>query len=75
MLGEPLSSRLGVNPRPVEPSGAINDEIPAQLYTAVAEVLAYVFQLKSYREFGGRAPAPLPEIAVPAGLDPNEVMQ
>jgi len=50
----------------------INDQIPAQLYTAVAEVLAYVYQLKSFREHGGRAPRPLPEIQVPAGLDPNE---
>jgi flagellar biosynthetic protein FlhB len=50
----------------------INDEIPGQLYTAVAEVLAYVFQLRSYREHGGMAPRPLPEIVVPAGLDPNE---
>ncbi len=50
----------------------INDEIPGQLFTAVAEVLAYVFQLKSYREHGGLAPRPLAEIVVPAGLDPNE---
>jgi flagellar biosynthetic protein FlhB len=50
----------------------INDEIPGELYTAVAEVLAYVYQLKSYREHGGAAPRPLPEIRVPAGLDPNE---
>jgi len=49
----------------------INDEIPAQLYTAVAEVLAYVFQLKSWREHGGMAPLPLPKIEVPAGLDPQ----
>lgn len=51
----------------------INDEIPAQLYTAVAEVLAYVFQLKAWREHGAPAPRPLAEIAVPAGFDPNEV--
>ncbi|MEI7677861.1 MAG: flagellar biosynthesis protein FlhB [Betaproteobacteria bacterium] len=51
----------------------INEEVPAQLYTAVAEVLAYVFQLNSWREHGGLVPHPLPEIAVPAGMDPNEV--
>lgn len=51
----------------------INDEIPAQLYTAVAEVLAYVFQLKAWREHGAPAPRPLADIAVPAGFDPNEV--
>jgi len=50
----------------------INDEIPSQLYTAVAEVLAYVFQLKSWREHGGLVPQALPQIMVPAGLDPHE---
>ena len=50
----------------------IDDEIPGQLYTAVAEVLAYVFQLKAWREHGGLVPRPLPEIVIPAGLDPNE---
>jgi flagellar biosynthetic protein FlhB len=45
-------------------------EIPAALYTAVAQVLAYVFQLKRHRE--GQAPRPQTphDIEVPEGLDP-----
>ncbi len=34
----------------------IDDEIPEGLYLAVAQVLAYVFQLKSYRPGRGRKP-------------------
>lgn len=48
----------------------IGDEIPETLYTAVAEVLAYVFQLRHYSAHGGPAPRPLGDIAVPPGLDP-----
>jgi flagellar biosynthetic protein FlhB len=45
-------------------------EIPAALYTAVAQVLAYVFQLKRHQQ--GEAPRPQTpsEIEVPEGLDP-----
>lgn len=50
----------------------IGDEIPEQLYTAVAEVLAYVFQLRHYRTNGGQPPRPLSAVAVPPGLDPAE---
>lgn len=50
----------------------IGDEIPETLYTAVAEVLAYVFQLRRHRSHGGAAPRPLGTVAVPAGLDPAE---
>lgn len=48
----------------------IGGEIPGPLYTAVAQVLAYVFQLKRYAE--GRAPRPSApaEIEVPEGMDP-----
>lgn len=49
----------------------IGDEIPAALYTAVAEVLAYVYQLRHYRQHGGVAPQPLALVPVPAGLDPQ----
>jgi flagellar biosynthetic protein FlhB len=44
----------------------IGHPIHEQLYTAVAEVLAYVFQLRS----GVAAVAPLGEIEVPKELDP-----
>jgi flagellar biosynthetic protein FlhB len=50
----------------------IGEEIPEALYTAVAEVLAYVFQLRRHRTHGGAAPRPLGPVAVPAGLDPAE---
>ena len=49
----------------------LGDEIPETLYTAVAEVLAYVFQLRRYRENGGTPPQPLREVPVPEGLDPQ----
>jgi flagellar biosynthesis protein FlhB len=45
-------------------------EIPAALYTAVAQVLAYIFQLKRYSQ--GQAPRPVEptDIEVPEGMDP-----
>jgi len=48
----------------------IGAEIPAALYTAVAQVLAYVFQLKRYAQ--GQAPRPIEptDIEVPEGMDP-----
>jgi flagellar biosynthesis protein FlhB len=45
----------------------LGDAVPEKLYTAVAEVLAYVFQLRSHGASGLR---PLGEIEVPAELDP-----
>ncbi|MEE8058214.1 MAG: flagellar biosynthesis protein FlhB [Pseudomonadales bacterium] len=44
----------------------IQDEIPGTLYLAVAQVLAYVFQLKAYKEGAGRRPKPLVDVDVPA---------
>ncbi|MEW6611539.1 MAG: flagellar biosynthesis protein FlhB [Pseudomonadota bacterium] len=49
----------------------IGQEIPAALYTAVAEVLAYVYQLRTYRTEGGEAPRAPVDLAVPAELDPQ----
>ncbi len=49
----------------------LGDEIPETLYTAVAEVLAYVFQLRRYREYGGAMPQPPREVPVPEELDPH----
>lgn len=48
----------------------LGDEIPEALYAAVAEVLAYVFQLQVHREKGGPMPAVPDRIAVPTGMDP-----
>jgi len=48
----------------------LGDEIPAKLYTAVAEVLAYVFQLRVYKQHGGVQPKAPDELDVPADMDP-----
>jgi flagellar biosynthetic protein FlhB len=52
--------------------GELEQEIPAALYTAVAQVLAWVFQLKRYQEAGGVQPSRPTDIPVPPGLDPAE---
>jgi flagellar biosynthetic protein FlhB len=48
----------------------IDDEIPEALYAAVAEVLAYVFQLRSYSQHGGQYPDRPAKLAVPPEMDP-----
>ncbi|MES2830679.1 MAG: flagellar biosynthesis protein FlhB [Pseudomonadota bacterium] len=48
----------------------LGDEIPEALYTAVAEVLAYVFQLRAYGKDGGPEPVLPGELDVPPQLDP-----
>lgn len=54
----------------------LGTEIPEKLYTAVAEVLAYVFQLKSHASKGGARPKPPGVLDVPPELDPlNPVSQ
>jgi flagellar biosynthetic protein FlhB len=45
-------------------------EIPAALYTAVAQVLAYIFQLKRYAQGQGPRPVEPTDIDVPEGMDP-----
>ncbi|HUG22552.1 flagellar biosynthesis protein FlhB [Piscinibacter sp.] len=49
----------------------IDREIPAALFAAVAQVLAYVYQLRA--ALAGHSPMPgeLPELNVPAELDPH----
>ncbi|MBA3024671.1 MAG: flagellar type III secretion system protein FlhB [Gammaproteobacteria bacterium] len=44
--------------------------IPEALYTAVAEVLAYVYQLRRYKKQGGVKPVKPGELPVPKELDP-----
>ncbi|WP_175685923.1 flagellar biosynthesis protein FlhB [Burkholderia anthina] len=44
-------------------------EIPGSLYSAVAEVLAWVYQLKRFRAEGGAFPAAPVDLDVPAELD------
>ncbi len=48
----------------------LGDEIPATLYAAVAEVLAYVFQLRRYQQAGGAYPVAPTALPVPPELDP-----
>ena len=48
----------------------IGDEIPEALYSAVAEVLAYVFQLRAYHKGAGNYPERPTRLAVPPELDP-----
>ena len=46
----------------------LDQEIPSTLYAAVAEVLAYVYQLTNWRKVGGAYPQPPREIVIPAEL-------
>jgi flagellar biosynthetic protein FlhB len=50
----------------------LGDEIPETLYAAVAEVLAYVFQMRVYKNHGGQQPQVPTALEVPAGMDPLE---
>ncbi|RJX31033.1 MAG: flagellar type III secretion system protein FlhB [Oxalobacter sp.] len=49
----------------------LDREIPETLYLAVAEVLAYVFQLRAFRTQGGFRPQVPTNIPVPQYLDPK----
>ncbi|WP_301102963.1 flagellar biosynthesis protein FlhB [Propionivibrio sp.] len=51
----------------------LDREIPSTLYAAVAEVLAYVYQLANWRQVGGNYPVPPRSIAVPAELVPEVI--
>jgi flagellar biosynthetic protein FlhB len=53
-------------------STELDQEIPAGLYLAVAQVLAYVYQLRQYRAGKGKRPAPLPDLPIPPDLRRNE---
>ncbi|WP_297526426.1 flagellar biosynthesis protein FlhB [Thiohalobacter sp.] len=50
-------------------STELDQEIPAALYLAVAQVLAYVFQLRTAARHGGEVPPPPADIEVPEGFD------
>ena len=49
----------------------IDGEIPSALYTAVAQVLAYVYQLKAAMAGRGAMPGQMPVPEVPPELDPH----
>jgi flagellar biosynthetic protein FlhB len=48
----------------------IDDEIPEKLYSAVAEVLAYVYQLRAYKKGEGDYPDRPTRLKVPDEMDP-----
>lgn len=49
----------------------LDQAIPAALYTAVAQVLAYVYRLKAAMRGEGQMPQALGELPVPPELDPH----
>jgi len=49
----------------------LDREIPAALFAAVAQVLAYVYQLRAALAGRGPAPVELPALDVPVELDPH----
>jgi flagellar biosynthesis protein FlhB len=49
----------------------LDQEVPAALYTAVAQVLAYVYQLKAALAGRGAMPGDMPVPQVPPELDPH----
>jgi flagellar biosynthetic protein FlhB len=51
--------------------GDLDKEIPGALYSAVAEVLAYIYQLARWRETGGAYPVPPKQLPVPPELVPE----
>ncbi|WP_089030224.1 flagellar biosynthesis protein FlhB [Pseudomonas aeruginosa] len=58
--------------RAVYYSTELDQEIPAGLYLAVAQVLAYVYQLKQYRAGKGKRPSPLKDLPIPPDLRRDE---
>ena len=55
--------------------GELDREIPARLFSAVAQVLAYVYQLRAALAGRGAMPQELPPIVVPLDLDPQTAEQ
>ena len=49
----------------------LDREVPAALFAAVAQVLAYVYQLRAALAGQGAAPVALPTLNVPSELDPH----
>lgn len=51
----------------------LESEIPEALYSAVAEVLAYVFQMRIFNDYGGLQPEVPSTLPVPEELDPHSL--
>lgn len=58
--------------RAVYYSTEVDGEIPAGLYLAVAQVLAYVYQLRQYQAGRGKRPDPLKDLPIPEDLRRDE---
>lgn len=58
--------------RAVYYSTDIDQEIPAGLYMAVAQVLAYVYQIRQFQAGRGKRPDPLKDLPIPADLRRDE---
>ena len=54
--------------RSIYHSTELDQEIPAGLYLAVAQVLAYVYQIRQYQAGRGKRPDPLKDLPIPADL-------
>lgn len=52
----------------------LESEIPEALYSAVAEILAYVFQMRVFSNHGGLQPEIPATLPVPDALDPHSLM-
>jgi len=50
----------------------LDQEIPAGLYLAVAQVLAYVYQIRQYQAGKGKRPEPLKDLPIPPDLRRDE---
>jgi flagellar biosynthetic protein FlhB len=53
----------------------LDQDIPSTLYTAVAQVLAYVYRLKAALQGRGPMPGELPQPVVPPGMDPHDARE
>ena len=58
--------------RSIYHSTELEQEIPAGLYLAVAQVLAYVYQIRQYQAGRGKRPDPLKDLPIPADLRRDE---
>jgi len=53
-------------------STELEQEIPAGLYLAVAQVLAYVYQIRQHQAGRGKRPDPLKDLPIPPDLRRDE---
>ncbi|MFP3516661.1 flagellar biosynthesis protein FlhB [Pseudomonas sp. SIMBA_077] len=58
--------------RSIYHSTELEQEIPAGLYLAVAQVLAYVYQIRQYQAGKGNRPDPLSDLPIPPDLRRDE---